>query len=231
LVCQGTLVKQQYWLVLADPVPYATLFLASVQMAKGFSCETQLRGSVAVALKQQTLKGSKWFKKVTAALTERGLKQEVWGTPAEVLVHRMEFGVKFSQFCFHNHLNLFRGNSADEIRAVQPFGIYPFLFRNHPGLSRFLFSFILSNWRWLEKGKCSSYPKNCSHCKKYNSSYHLLFECICFWDEREAFFQLTGFPFEFDCLVKDDAQLPREAAILGKSIYTKISQYCLTAAV
>jgi hypothetical protein len=143
-----------------------SLFLASVQLARGFTSETELWGSVAEALEDRTLKGSKWYKKVVTALTERGLRQEVWENPVEVLVHRREFGVKFSQFCFHNHLNLFRGSSADEIRAVQPFGIYPFLFQNPPGLSRFLFSFILSNWRWLDRGKCSSYPKECTHCKK-----------------------------------------------------------------
>jgi hypothetical protein len=208
-----------------------SLFLASVQLAKGFSSEAELWGLVTAALKNQTLKGSKWYKKVTEALIERGLKQEVWDTPTEVLVHRKEFGVKFSQYCFHNHLNLLRGNSADEIKGVQPFGIYPFLLHTNPGLSRFLFSFILSNWRWLEKGKCSSYPKNCLRCKKYNSSYHLLFECISFWDERELFFQHTGVPFEFEHLLVDDVQLAREAAILGKSIFVKISANCsMTAA-
>ncbi len=56
----------------------------------------------------------------------------------------------------------------------------------------------------------------------YNSSYHLLFDCICFLHEREVFYEKTGVPFDFECLTKDDACIAREAAILGKNIYMKM---------
>jgi hypothetical protein len=193
-----------------------------VQLAKGFVSTNELWGTVAIALKERQIQGSKWYKKLLTALNERDLKQEIWDTPSEVLVHRKDFGVKFSQFCFHHHLNLSTGTSADEIRNVQPFGIYPFLLRTAPGLSRFLFSFILSNWRWLDRGRCSRYPRECEVCLSYNSSYHLLFECTKFSDVRSQFFLSTGIPFEFDCLKIDDKDVTREVAMLGKTIFMKI---------
>jgi hypothetical protein len=45
----------------------------------------------------------------------------------------------------------------------------------------------------------------------YNSSYHLLFDRICFSHEREVFYEKT-----------DDACIAREAAIVGKNIYMKM---------
>jgi hypothetical protein len=203
-----------------------SLFLASVQLARGLTSENELWGSVAKALKGNTLRGSKWYKKVKQALVERGLQREVMQNPAKIIVRRKEFGVQFSQYCFHHHLNLSCGSSADEIRMVQPFGIYPFLLHTPPGFSRFLFSFILSNWRWLDKGRCSSYPRECTRCRKYNSSFHILFECQLFLAERDAFFLRTGVPFEFECLKVDDKTLSREAVALGKNVFKLISEQC-----
>jgi hypothetical protein len=200
--------------------------LASVQLARGFVPNNELWGTVATALKDQQIRGSKWYKKVAIALTERNLKSEVWDTPSEVLVQRKAFGVKFSQFCFHQHLNLLTGTSADKIREVQPFGIYPFLLQNPLGLSRFLLAFILSNWRWLDRGKCLRYPRDCDACRTYNNLYHLLFECTRFTEERLSFFNITGVPLDFECLKVDERELTREAAIVGKTIYFKMCDVC-----
>ncbi len=204
-----------------------SLFLASVQLAKGFSSRAELWGTVSTvahALRERSLKGSKWYKKVIVALEERALRDEVWDRPSEFLIERKSFGIKFSQFCFHRHLNLARGTSADEIRELQPFGIYPFLLRNPPGLSRFLFSFVLSNWRWLNKGECSRYPRECVQCEEYNSSYHILFDCVLFSEERDEFISEAGVPFEFACLTIDEPRTAKAAAILGKRILAKLSE-------
>jgi hypothetical protein len=179
-----------------------------------------------MALKNNTMKGSKWFRKVTAALCERELKATVWEQPSEVIVKRKEFGVQFSQFCFHAHLNLPRGNSADEIKSRQPFGIYPFLLHNHPSFSRYLFSFILSNWRWIDRGKCAQYPRECTECLVYNSSFHVLFECVLFEAARERFYCNAGVPFEFEALKNDDRIVARNAAKCGKEIFEQVAALC-----
>jgi hypothetical protein len=204
-----------------------SLFLASVQLARGFVNTDEIWGSVACALKDQTLKGSKWYKEVVAELVKRELKSKVWDSPQVVLAERKEFGVSFSQYCFHQHLNLARGTSADEIRKLQPFGIYPFLLKTPPARSRFLFSFILSNWRWLNGSQCSSYPSICSDCGVTNSSVHLLFECTLFERERVNFVRAVGVPFEFSCLTKDDAQMARAVVDLGIAIYEKVRSLCV----
>jgi hypothetical protein len=49
---------------------------------------------------------------------------------------------------------------------------------------------------------------------------------MCFSNEREIFFQRTGVPFDFDCLKIDDRQIAREAAILGKNVFSCICAYC-----
>ncbi len=199
-----------------------SLFLASVQLAKGFNNGDELWGTVARGLRDRAITGSKWYGKVTEGLEERNLWQEVWERPHEFISERRDFGVKFSQFCFHNHLNISRGNSSDDIRDRQPFGIYPFLFRNPPGLARFLFSFILSNWRWLDRGRCSKYPRECTACGKYNGSYHVLFECLFFEEERREFILTTGVPFSFEALIRDDATVAREVAKVAKKIYLRV---------
>jgi hypothetical protein len=194
-----------------------------VQLSKGFSSTSELWGSTATALKDNTLKGSKWFRKLTVALRERELKDLVWERPWEVVANRKEIGVQFSQFCFHVHLNLPRGNSADEIKEKQPFGIYPFLLHNHPNFSRYLFSFILSNWRWIDRGQCAQYPRECSECHVYNSSFHVLFECVLFEQARERFYCNAGVPFNFDALKSDDRVVARNAAKCGKEIFERMS--------
>jgi hypothetical protein len=201
-----------------------SLFLASVQLARGFNNGEELWGTVAQALRDRAINGSKWYVKVVTALEDRDLKREIWENPSGVIAERKDFGVKFSQYCFHEHLNIPRGSSADEIRDRQPFGIYPFLLRNPPGLARFLFSFLLSNWRWLDRGCCKNYPRNCVECRLYNSSFHILFECPNFDDERSCFLNSTGVPFSYDALTRDDAICAREVAVLGKKIYLHLCQ-------
>ncbi len=102
----------------------------------------------------------------------------------------------------------------------------PFYCKILLGSHVFSFSFILSNWRWLDREKCSKYPREYTCCAKYNSSFHVLFECTCFLNERDIFFQRSGVPFGFKCLKIDDRLIAREAAIVGKSIFSRICEYC-----
>jgi hypothetical protein len=166
---------------------------------------------------------SKWFVKVQRSLEVRGLKSQIWDHPVEAVAERGTLAVRFSQYCFHHHLNLPRGTSADQIREIQPFGVYPFLYRSSPFLSRYLFSFLLSNWRWIDGGKCRNHPRECDNCRVHNSSFHVLFECALFQDERLEFEYVTGREFEFQALIDDCDGLPKKVSETGKRIFERIT--------
>jgi hypothetical protein len=195
--------------------------LAAIEIAR-----SSVTGSVAwknlVTELQAGRKKSKWFLKVRTALEVRGLKGKIWDSPAEAISERREIADQFSQFCFHHHLNVPRGTSADQIRFLQPFGVYPFLYRSSPFLSRYLFSFILSNWRWIDGGKCRGHPRECDHCQVHNSSFHVLFECVMFDSIREDFKDLTEREFCFEVLTLDGEGLPKAVTEVGKKIFDAI---------
>jgi hypothetical protein len=164
-------------------------------------------------------KKSKWFKAVTVALAERRLLGKVRENGADVVATRRNVGVAFAQFCFHKHLNCPTQTSADDFRAVKPFGVYPFLYKASPEVARYLFSFVLCNWRWLDRGKCKNYPRTCSSCRSSNSAWHILFECPIFFLERERFQGKTLLNFDYNALLVNDGLVARTAAETGKMIF------------
>jgi hypothetical protein len=167
-------------------------------------------------------KKSKWFMRVKKALEERNVKEGIFNSPVEAVAERHRLGVQFSQFCFHCHLNLPRGTSADQLRLLQPFGVYPFLYRVAPAQSRFLFSFVLSNWRWIDGGKCKNHPRVCTTCQVHNSSLHVLFECSLFDMFRTQFFEETDIVFDFDALTNTCENVAKRVSRVGRSIFERI---------
>jgi hypothetical protein len=198
-----------------------SLFLAAVEIARASLTDNEVWKEVVNELKAGRLK-SKWFTKVRVALEARGLKDQIWEQPAETVAERGTLGLRFSQYCFHHHLNLPRGTSADQIRSLQPFGVYPFLYRSSPFLSRFLLAFLLSNWRWIDGGKCRNHPRECDQCHVHNSAFHVLFECVLFNEIRSDFENVTGREFIFQTLTEDCDGLPRKVVEVGKRIFDKI---------
>jgi hypothetical protein len=164
-------------------------------------------------------KKSKWFKAVSMALAERKLLEKVQQNGADVVATRREVGIAFSQFCFHRHLNCLTQTSADDFRRVKPFGVYPFLYKASPDTARFLLSFVLCNWRWLDRGKCKNYSRTCHSCSSANTAWHILFVCPIFSAERRAFLDRTGLIFEYSVLLVNDATVARAAAETGKCIF------------
>jgi hypothetical protein len=138
---------------------------------------------------------------------------------ADVVATRPNVRVAFAQFCFHKHLNCPTQTSADNFRAVKPFGVYPFLYKASPVVARYLFSFVLCNWRWLHRGKCKNYPRTCSSCHSSNSAWHILFECPIFFLERERFQEKTFLNFDYSALPVNDALVARTAAETEKMIF------------
>jgi hypothetical protein len=203
-----------------------SLFLAAVEIARASLTDNEVWKEVVNELKAGRLK-SKWFTKVRVALEARGLKDQIWEQPAETVAERGTLGLRFSQYCFHHHLNLPRGTSADQIRSLQPFGVYPFLYRSSPFLSRFLLAFLLSNWRWIDGGKCRNHPRECDQCHVHNSAFHVLFECVLFNEIRSDFENVTGREFIFQTLTEDCDGLPRKVVEVGKRIFEKIVAFYL----
>ncbi len=160
---------------------------------------------------------SKWYNKVQVALAERGVKNRVLQEGANVVASRKEFGIQLAQFCFHRHLNKLTNTSADDFRLSKPFGTYPFLLRTPPVRSRFLFSFLLCNWRWIDRGRCKDYPRHCTLCQCENTAWHLIFECSIFDDARAIFFNETNQEFTFEALFVDEKRIASAAVELGKN--------------
>jgi hypothetical protein len=194
------------------------LFLAAIQIAGTPTSKNELWKGVLEDLKSGA-KRSKWFQLVCKALQDRRISDKILNRGAEAVAERREIGITFAQFCFHRHLNHFTRTSADEFRAVKPFGVYPFLYRASPPIARYLFSFVLCNWRWLDRGICRHYPRACSGCKCENTAWHLLFECPKFNRERAAFQRATGFIFDYSALLMNEPSVAQQTALTGKAIY------------
>jgi hypothetical protein len=201
------------------------LFLASVQLA-GSGCTSNIMWRDLCHELGEGRRKSKWYSVLLAGLRNRGLADHVLSRGTDYVANRKQIAVKFSQYCFHNHLNCFLGTSGDDFRALKPFGIYPFLFSNSASESRFLFSFILSCWRWLDGGICSDYPQQCYFCECRNTSWHLLFDCPLFCDIRDPFESATGRKFEYDCLLSDVPPMPVEVARVGRALHRRVRELC-----
>jgi hypothetical protein len=203
-----------------------SIYLAAVQLAGAEVSRNDLWKDLVKDLLSRKIK-SKWFDKVCEALADRGVYDKVFREGVSLVALRKEFGVQMAQFCFHNHLNKLTNTSADDFRRVKPFGVYPFLFRTQPVRSRFLFSFLLCNWRWIDKGKCKTYPRFCSECRKDNTAWHIIFECLIFSDVRESFFNVTGVHFEYEALFIDDKCVTSKAVDAGEKIYQRVARLCV----
>ncbi len=172
-------------------------------------------------------KKSKWFLAIKKSLAERRLADKILNQgAAAIVVERREIGIAFAQFCFHRHLNLCTGTSADNFHAVKPSGVYPFLFKSSPDIAQYLLSFVLCNWRWLDRGRCRNYPRTCAVCGLENSAWHLLFRCPIFQREQDLFFQQTGVTFEYDALLINDSVTARQAALTGRYIFIMYVNLC-----
>ena len=196
------------------------LFIASIQVANAKISRNTHWSNVVDELVAGRRK-SKWFRKVVSGLRMRDLWEEVLkGGP--FVGERKTYGVKFAQYCFHNHLNRLRGTSADDFRHFRPFGIYPFLYAAPPAETRFLLSFVLCNWRWLDKSMCRLCPRLCVTCGEDNTGWHILFNCVFFEDIRAGFQNICGIPFDFDSLLCSSKPVPKQAALAGRLIYNRV---------
>ncbi len=201
------------------------LFLATIQLAGASSTRNELWKGVVSDLRSGQKK-SRWFKVVSDAMTARGFIHRVFENGADVVANRRLVGINFAQYCFHHHLNRPTRTSADDFREVKPFGVYPFLFKAPPEIARFLFSFVLCNWRWLDRGKCRNYPRQCVRCQTENTSWHILFQCPIFVTERALFEWKTSVSFNYHSFCVDAPNVARSVAETGKSIFEHLCRLC-----
>jgi hypothetical protein len=199
------------------------MFLASIQIAGAPASKNQVWKELVEDLVANKIR-SKWFCKVRKELVERQLLSSVLTEGTTVVEKRKEIGVQFSQFCFHKHLNLPTNTSADLFRQVKPFGIYPFLLSTPPMLARYALSFILCNFRWIDRAKCKNFPRVCVGCKVNNSAWHVLFECPVFCSEREWFSLRAHRVFDYSAFIVADSHTPRLIAEVCKRVYDHVAR-------
>ena len=198
-----------------------SLFLAANQLAGAKSTSNPLWRELVDEFKGGQRKG-KWFKLVTEELKERRMLEPVFNNGDDFLCQRKAKGVLFAKFCFHNHLNTLTGTSADLFRKVQPSGVFPFLVFCSPNEGRHLFSFILSNWRWIDKSVCRTYPRFCTRCQCDVNSWHILFECSLFEDLREFFWNKYDISFDFEAMLVCTRLVSKGAASIGRRIFERM---------
>ncbi len=201
------------------------LYLASIQLALADSTSNSLWRDLVGELRSGR-RSSKWHKVLLAALRTRGLMERVVSHGTEYVATRKQASLTFAQYCFHSHLNVRTGTSGDDFRAQRPFGTYPFLFSSSAYESRYLFSFVLSCWRWLDGGACKDYPRDCQFCVCRNSAWHVLFDCPVFHDVRVSFEPELGRVFDYECILSIEPPISRTVVRLGKSIYFRVLELC-----
>jgi hypothetical protein len=202
------------------------LFLATVQIAQGDTTKNKIWGSIVSDLGDGRL-SSQWYEIVLAEIGKRGFREEVLQRGSSFVAERKIHALHFAQYCFHHHSNVTVGNSADVVRRRREFGIFPFLFSVPSYESRFLLSFLLHCWRFLDGGQCSNYPRICDDCDRENSSFHLLFECFMFEQLRENFAAETGRELTFDSLKECGREFCHELCKFGKDLFESIAELCL----
>jgi hypothetical protein len=201
------------------------LFLAATQVAQAAGTRNKVWEDTVKELKAGTI-ASDWFEIVRAEVGKRGLLVEVLNSGKEFVANRKQYGVVFAQFCFHAHSNTLTGSSADLVRLRRKFGIMPFLLSAHPEQSRYLFSFLLSCWRFLDSCRCIQYPAICETCDQENSSVHVLFECVLFSLLRDELESTLGTPFCFEVLESQDREVCRSVISFGKNLFFAIAELC-----
>jgi hypothetical protein len=166
-----------------------------------------------------------WFTIVRAELQKRGMVDKVLERGSEFLSDRKKRAVEFSQYCFKYHLNILNGSSADQLRRVRPFGIFPFMLSESVYNSRFIFSFLCSVWRYMDKDFCSGYPDVCTRCDQENSSFHVLFQCKQFESLRNDVFRPVGIlAFDVSCLLSESRPVHRALVLFGRKLFYTISE-------
>jgi hypothetical protein len=95
-----------------------------------------------------------------------------------------------------------------------------------PEKSRFLFSFLCSNWRFIDRLRCKAYPDVCVSCDQENTSFHVLFFCPVFDDVRAKFMRVTGRTFCFASLSSSDREAMTAMCEVGRGIYERIAAEC-----
>jgi hypothetical protein len=205
-----------------------SLFLAAVQLATARTTRNVLWEATVQELLSNNLQ-STWFSIVESEIRKRGMTTEIFQSGANFVANRKINGVYFSQYCFLHHTNSPTGNSSDRFRRGRPFGIFPFLLNVTSHESRYLFSFLCSVWRYIDKKACDSYPEYCSPCDRENSGYHVLFECPLFSSCRVDFARRLGrnVLFEFATLFSEDIDVCRSAASTGRFIFDEIRKMCM----
>ncbi len=203
------------------------LFLAASQLATASTTKNTIWADAVRDLADGQLR-SVWYQVVNAELGKRGFREEVLERGAEFLGERRRRGVEFSQYCFHEHLNCPTGNSADQLRRIRTFGIFPFLLNLSPEQTRYIFSFLTSAWRYVDGLSCNNYPAVCTVCDQENSSAHVLFFCSKFRSIRLAFLRDTGSDFSIEILSAPDRRVQLRIARLGNELFFAIQRMCLS---
>ncbi len=199
-----------------------SLYLAAVQLASWRTTRNTVWSETVQDLVDGRIEVP-WFTVVTAELRKRGFEEEVLLRGAEFLADRKMRAVEFSQYCFWSHLNIPVGNSADQIRRTRPFGILPFLLSHSVHLTRFIFAFLCSVWRFIDRGCCSWYPEVCRLCDQENSSFHVLFQCVKFASLRHEMFSPVNVEcFCFDTLVSSERPVQKAIVMFGRHLFDEI---------
>jgi hypothetical protein len=202
-----------------------SLYLASVQLAIASTSRNTTWGDAVSDLQGGVLQ-SKWFVIVRSELEKRGMGDEALAQGPSFVSDRKRKAVEFAQYCFHFHLNVPTGSSADQIKRCRPFGIFPFLICQSPERSRYVFSFLCSNWRFIDGLRCVDFPDVCDDCDQENSSMHVLFMCPSFVRVRERFLAAVGRPFSFGVLESKDRKVQSAICDVGRDIYFEIARLC-----
>jgi hypothetical protein len=203
------------------------LFLAATQLASARSTNNATWADAVRDLETGTLQ-SGWYVAVMSETEKRGFLDEVTNNGPFFLSERKRRAVEYSQYCFHYHLQVPTGTSADELRRIRPFGVLPLLLGSNPARSRYLLSFLLSVWRFIDEQKCSRYPEVCSMCDRENSSCHVLFYCPTFVGLRTAFRRSTGVSLSFEALASDAREIQDACVHFGEKLFEAIVDACVT---
>ncbi len=203
-----------------------SLFLAVVQIARAQGTRNSTWEDAVGDLRAGRLT-STWFAIVRSEIEKRSMTREVFEHGSDFVSQRKVHGVHFSQYCFAYHTNAPTGRTSDLFRRGRPFGMFPFLFQVSTYESRFLFSFICSVWRYIDRGACRDFPQYCAACDKENTGFHLLFECVHLSSRRQIFFQRTGgLVFCFDVLFVNSRNISREVVRTGREVFDYVRVQC-----
>jgi hypothetical protein len=91
-------------------------------------------------------------------------------------------------------------------------------------VGRYALSFIIGNFRWIDRAECKNLPRTCSLCLVNNSAWHVLFECPVFSEPCEWFDLRAHRCFEYSVFVLNDLSTPRLIAEVCKKMYDHVAR-------